>query len=228
MRVLIACFPKSGSTFLTELIGGLPDFKIESYVPVHERREHEMCEHAIAACTGVNQVAQLHVRAHHHSAGLIERFEMVPIVLVRNIFDAAVSLADHTAHTDPAYPMAWFNRHHADLPQADRILAVVDLALPWYFNFYLSWWHWRPDAFVTYEDIVLGDWRRKAEYLRSRGIPATDEDVQRALRRIKPGETRLNVGRAGRGAELIDAPTQERVRALTRHYPGVDFSPIGL
>ncbi len=228
MRVLVACFPKSGSTFLANLIGGLPGFKVESYVPDHERREQELCDTAIDKCEGVHQVAQLHVRSSWSTMHLIEKWDINTIVLVRNIYDAIVSLTDHIHRESPAFPHAWFNETTASLPFDKRLAAVVELAGPWFFNFYVSWWFGRPEAIVLYEDVVLGGLDRQAEFLVSRGIAASTEDVATSLARIDPAKTRLNVGKAGRGGSLLSAEQREWLAGLTRHYSDVDFTPIGL
>jgi hypothetical protein len=39
---LVACMPKSGSTFLTEALASLPGFKRAVLVPQHGRREQEL------------------------------------------------------------------------------------------------------------------------------------------------------------------------------------------
>lgn len=228
MRVLVACFPKSGSTFLANVIGGLPEFKVESYVPDHERREQELCDTAIGKCTGLHQVAQLHVRASWSTLHLIDKWNINTIVLVRNIYDAIVSLTDHIARESPAFPHAWFNETTAALPFERRLAAVVELAGPWFFNFYVSWWFGRPEAIVRYEDLVLGGPKRQAEFLVSRGIATCAEDVAASLARIDPVTTRLNVGKAGRGGTLLSPEQREWIANLTRHYSDVDFTPIGL
>lgn len=228
MRVLVACFPKSGSTFLANVIGGLPEFKVESYVPNHERREQELCDTAIGRCNGIHQVAQLHVRASWSTMHLIGKWNIKTIVLVRNIYDAIVSLTDHIERESPSFPHAWFNETTAALPFEERLAAVVELAVPWFFNFYVSWWFGRPEAIVRYEDVILGGPERQAEFLVSSGVATCAEDVVTSLATIDPVTTRFNVGKAGRGAALLSPLQREWVANLTRHFSDVDFTPIGL
>lgn len=228
MRLLIACFPKSGSSYLNALIGSLPTFKSEYYVPGYARREQELCEHTIGMCSGENQVAQLHVRCTEHTLRVISLFDITPIVLVRNVFDAIVSLADHVASEGHAIPMAYLDERIAKLPIDERIGALVDLAAPWYFNFYASWWQAKPDAIVTYEDVILGGVPRQSELLREFGIHVTDNDVAGAAARVTHQMARFNVGKAGRGLELVNGRHRERIQRLADYYPAIDFAPIGL
>jgi hypothetical protein len=55
-------------------------------------------------------------------------------------------------------------------------------------------------------------------------------NVAAAVARLEDGHvnTRFNVGKTGRGREELSGAQIERIRSLTRFYPDVDFSPIGL
>jgi hypothetical protein len=227
-RILVACFPKSGSSYLVALIGNLPNFSTKNYVPYMGRREQELSETSlIQTSVPGRQVAHVHVRASEHTLHLIDKYRIAPIVLVRNIFDTVVSLADHIK-TWPAMPAAYLDERISSLSFEDRIDALIDLAVPWYFNFYVSWWHARPDAIVTYEDLVLGNTLRKTSYLQSRGIETNLAEVTAAHELTKKQDTKLNVGTSGRGLKLIDKARRLRIERLASYYPEVDFSKIGI
>jgi hypothetical protein len=229
MKVLITSFPKSGSSYLCVLIGNLPGFSIQSYVPAYGRREQELCEVKLDSVIGVErQVAQHHVRASEHTLRLIDKYRLTPIVLVRNIYDVAVSIADHIVNESPVGPMAYFDDGIARLPIRDRVHAAMDLAIPWYFNFYVSWWRERPEAIATYEDLILGGPVRQTSYLRSIGLNAEPAEVIAAHEMTKGQNTRFNVGITGRGTKLVNASRRKHVERLASYYPDVDFSPIGI
>jgi hypothetical protein len=229
MKILIACFPKSGSSYLSALIGNLSRFSVVSYVPTYGRREQELSEAALERTKNVErQVAQHHVRASEYTLHLIKIYQLIPLVLVRNIFDAAVSLADHIANESRIFPAAYFDDAMSRLPIEDRVDAVLDLAVPWYINFYVSWWHARPDAIVTYEDLILGGPIRQTSYLQSLGVETDFTEVHVACDLAKKQNTRFNVGRPGRGLTLIDGSRREKIERLASYYPDVDFSKIGL
>ena len=122
--------------------------------------------------------------------------------------DALVSLHDHSNAEGPETPVAYLERGMS-------LEAVVDLAAAWYVNFYVSWMRAAPERIVRYEDVVLGgDFK---PVLRILGLPPELADTKAPSRR-------MNVGKAGRG-ERVD---REALLRLTRHYPDVDFGPIGL
>lgn len=229
LKYLVACFPKSGSTYLTELIGKLEGFSKVSWVPAYGHREQELDEQIIASSHGSTyQVAQHHVRASDHSLDIIHRQNITPIVLVRNIFDCMISLADHTEHQTAVYPMAFIQDHLRTASFEERIEAIVDLASPWYINFFASWYLSRPMNIVRYEDLVIGSEADKAKWLARFGLLLGPEAISSAADRIQPTQVRFNVGVAGRGLDLLSAPQIDRIRQLTKHYRGIDFSLIGL
>lgn len=228
MKVLIACFPKSGSTFLTGLIAALPGFDIAHYVPYYGRREQELEEGLIESPSdSEHEVAQHHVRASDYTLELIDKHDITPIVLVRNVYDCCVSYADHLSKESTVIPTAFFDEEMAEQPFERRLDAVFDLVLPWYFNFYVSWWRAKPSAIVTYEDFILGSATEKHATLTNLGLPVSLEDVTRAQELASMQASRLNVGKAGRGKQF-ERRYGRRVRRLAGYYSDVDFAPMGI
>jgi hypothetical protein len=227
MKILIACFPKSGSTFLSTLIGNLPGFSTVFYTPAHGRREQELSETEIERAGSIKQVAQVHVRASEYTMDIIDKFSITPIVLVRDIYDTAVSLAEHVAN-EPILPMAYFDATIAGRSFEDRLNAVFDLAMPWYFNFYVSWRRARPNAIITYEDLILGGSERQTEYLTSIGLDTNITDVRSATKKVRSLDTRFNVGKSGRGVRAIGMRHRRQIERLASYYPDEDFSHIGI
>lgn len=188
-----------------------------------------MCEAKLDSLIGVErQVAQHHIRASEHTLQLIDRYHLTPIVLVRNIYDFAVSIADHIANESPVGPIAYFDDGIARLPMEDRVNAAMDLAIPWCINFYVSWWRARPEAIATYEDLILGGPVRQSSHLRSIGLNTEIAEVIAAHEMTKAQHTRLNVGVAGRGLKFVNFLRRRHVERLASYYPDVDFSLIGI
>lgn len=115
MYCLLACMPKSGSTFLSKAVSELPGMRRVHLVPGYQRREQEL-DPGILAQQAQNQryltqlwkqgqlkqesrprgwVAQHHVRYHQTTHDLIREWGITPIVLVRNIYDVVPSIYDH-------------------------------------------------------------------------------------------------------------------------------------
>ncbi|MGU3363082.1 hypothetical protein ACLBWX_22490 [Methylobacterium sp. M6A4_1b] len=212
MIVLLACFPKSGSSSLSNLIAAQPNFTRAEFTPYYGRREQELERGLITNFVGKNCVAQHHVRGSEYTQNLIGEFDMKLIVLVRRLGDAIASLNDHIVNEHEATPVGYFEEHFKQMASAERLEAVADLAAPWYVNFYVSWYRSKPECIVRYEDVILKNDLRKVESILQRKIVTEEKNV---------APTRFNVGIEGRGDAIKD-----RISRLFKYYPDVDFSPI--
>ena len=229
MLILITSFPKSGSTFLYRVLSCLPGYRPVVLIPGYDRREQEICRSLIAAAQGQNGVARHHVRASEPTLQLIAEFQIKPVVLVRNLYDSLLSLAEHIASTTPVVPMAYFDQSFAEKPLSFRLDAVVDLAAAWYVNFYVSWQRNRPQDIVRYEDVVIGGAKGILRLLESLQVPVTLAEIEAAIDEVRRHhKTRFRVGKVGRGEPQMTAANRERIARLTSFYPDVDFRPIGL
>lgn len=250
--ILVACMPKSGSTYLSSLIAALPGFQRKHGVPSYERREQELDEakiadaftetvtlrKAFAAGLLVSQdrprgfVMQHHVRHSKETERLIEQFELVPVVLVRSLFDIVVSLSDHLMRDASEgggvfMSMAYADERVREWAPEQRSAFIVDLAIPWFVNFYVGW-HRRPNTlFVSYDELTADPADVLRRVLEAGHISRNREMYQSAIETVAGGFTRRNVGVGGRGADLPEE-LKERVRHCCTYYEDVDFGPIGI
>ena len=154
VHILLACMPRSGSTFLSTIISFLPDFVRADLVPSYERRKQELSQPEIERYLGKNFVAQHHVRLSDQTHNFIIRYALFPIILVRDIFDIVVSLNDYFSLESTITPVAYFTEEILGWSEEKRLEAIVDLAVPWYFNFFASWFHYGNRLFITYEELI--------------------------------------------------------------------------
>lgn len=208
-------------------IGG---FQKVSLVPAYGTREQELSAGKCHKFRNSNFIAQHHVRYSDYTHSLISRFDLTPVVLVRDIFDTVVSLRDHIRKESPVWPMASVTEEHANLPDSDLERLIVDLLVPWYVNFYVGW-AMSPVNYllVRYEDVVNNPSGSIEEILRASGYYPRRQEVPRALEKVKSGglSHRFNVGKTGRGTDL-NSGAVEHVKRLTSYYPSIDFSPMGV
>lgn len=246
-RVLIACMPKSGSTFLTRTLAELPGLRRVALVPVYDRREQELCETTLSTQIRESRalrrawrqttptdaprpggfVAQHHVKYSAATADLITRYNLRPVVLVRPLFDVVMSLHDHIKNTSPLMSMAHVTDEMRDWPQEDLCRFIAEMILPWYVSFFQSWQSC-PDHLLLSYDQVMDDkasaLSRVAEFA---GFRCGPDDIAVALDARPKGGTRKNKGVSGRG-DALPQPIKDHIRALTRHYPDTDFTILGL
>jgi len=224
-HVLIACMPKSGSTFLSDVIAELPGFRRAFLMPAHGRREQELDEFCLQQADPFNFVAQNHVRYSEWTAEMCHDYGLTPIVLVRSLLDVIVSLRDHIRTESTILPFLFVEPHHATLDDARLEEMLTRLALPWYINFYMGW-RLAPGAhIVNYDDLVSAPTGVVREVLSLAGASISDADIETAVARVREaGRSRMNVGVTGRGASLRPE-TIRTVLDLINFYPEAAVDP---
>ena len=226
-HVLVACMPKSGSTFLTKLIAALPGMNEAMLVTGQERREQELAVEQLLMYHAYPYVSQNHVRYSTTTAHLIRTFSLAPVVLMRNIFDIVVSFNDHHDAQSTVHPMAAVPPDIPSWPSERAYAFIVDMMIPWFFNFYLSWQS-VPNTLVLNYDAVRESpadvLRQVAQFAQ---MTVSEDEIAAAVETANAGWTRKNVGIAGRG-EALPEDVRDRIVQMASYYDGVDFSPIGI
>lgn len=230
-KVLIACMPKSGSTWFTSLMErglGMPSMRCY-FQP--DRNEQEIDTLALFQSLGKEVIfVQQHVRASETMLRLCNSFSVKIIYLTRHIDDAIVSFRDHLENESTIAPMfymepEWFS----SMPKMQQMDFLIDHCIPWYLNFTVGWVRARQSAPemilpIQYEKLVSDPSCIFNEVSRFLGRPCR---IDAALLERRNG-TRFNKGRVGRGKEELSESQQQRIRALAAYYNHVDLSPIGI
>jgi adenylyl-sulfate kinase len=231
LRILLACMPKSGSTFLSSLIAALPGFSQVDLVPTYGHREQELCPKALeaneAAVGDGSYVAQHHVRYSAATDMYMKQFGLRPIVLVRNIFDVIPSLIDHHALENHIYPAAWAPCDIATRSYEEQAHFVTQMAIPWYFNFFASWHDYKDKLVVRYEDLVAQPREILKQICEHMNIVVSPTWIDSAVESVNARGRRKNKVTPGRGKHLPKEDIAAIVR-MTNHYPDIDFGPIGI
>jgi hypothetical protein len=101
-----------------------------------------------------------HARATQAHHDLMNQYGVVPIGLTRNIYDVVVSLVDYfDSSPNPKMFLCYTAPQYADLSREDKISIMVELAVPWYSNFYVGWWDTiqacrNKGLWLTYEQVI--------------------------------------------------------------------------
>ena len=237
--IVVAAAPRSGSTFLVNTLMQLTGLRGFRLCAAYSTNEHDLYLPALCLMNSSGCVSQLHMKGTFHNAALMRTFGIRPIILVRRIEDIVVSLQHdmrkkgrrRTAGTGrDGYSFVWQD-HSIDSLSDERLAdMIIDLALPWFVNFYVSWHRLCEQGAVdalwlTYEQMSAdkeGTLRQVMGFLGFRDIGAIEPEL---LSR-KYGTFRD--GRVGQGASTLTATQRDRIRALFAYYPGVDFCRYGL
>jgi hypothetical protein len=233
--ILLACMPKSGSTYLSTLISLASGYAPTGLVYAYDRNEQDIYLPALLHNLTLPSptITQQHLRATGPNLELIRTFGLQTVVLVRNLFDVLVSLHDHLLHEGFRVPSAFIQEDFAQLPPERRLDMVVDFATPWYLSFYVSWFEAQkrascPTHWVRYEEMIVKPEAILSEILTYCGVALPQRPLAEVLSEARTRETRLNQGVVGRGERLLNGTQKQRVRRLAEYYSAVDFSWIGL
>jgi hypothetical protein len=234
--IFVSAMPKSGSTFLARSLCQITGFEHTRLTYKFERNEQELYLPKLVDNYSRPIVTQQHTRATGPNIELFRRFEIRPVIVVRNIFDVVPSIRDYLLKEGvEGFPSLYATEHFTTLPEEEQHDFLITFAIPWYFNFYASWFDAANDGrvetlWLTYEELVK-DWaagiRAALDFY---GLEHTDAEVGSTVEAMQQRRqlTRMNKGIVGRGQTGLTQAQKDRITGMKRFYPWVDFSPIGL
>ncbi|MDP6344862.1 MAG: sulfotransferase domain-containing protein [Alphaproteobacteria bacterium] len=230
--VFISALPKSGSTFLVNALSHATGYQ-NFFLGYQQQNEQDLYLPNLIDAWSMDVVSHQHTRATAPNLQLMNEFAIRPVILTRNAYDAAVSLTDHLENESRQTPLLDVPADFASRPRENRLDAVIDLALPWYVQFVAGWATADHEGAVDclwlrYEDVMADGTAALRTVLAFHGVTADDGRLASALEAAKGGGSRLNKGVAGRGMAELTPSQKQRIDSLTRHYPAVDFSMMGL
>ncbi len=220
-HILIACLPKSGSTFLAEAMGALPGLRRFRLTPAWGAREQELCQIRLSRANHIDYVAQHHLCNSEWTQQLVANYNVATVVLLRNLSDCVVSICDHLRREPQRSPMSYFTPEQVSALTDEQLQeAVVRFVMPWYINFCMGWLRETGVLFVSYEDVANNPAVAISEILKYARAPYTTEGIEAALQKVQEKRTRFNVGVVGRGRGLCPAAAKEMGRMLD-FYPEI-------
>ena len=235
-RVLLAVPHNSGTTYLTSLLAAAikPDIPYFHAADGFSGTDHVLSHYKISKAIEQNQsfVAPLHVRSSPQLTHICKSGKIDTIVMTRNIYDTIVSLRDRLKkHTDKykSESSLVFTQTlpiHSKMPDEQIERFLIKFAVPWYFSFVASWQKSNiARIHIRYEDLVAQTQQTLGKAIGSLGIHPSADELKQAITNSKKLDTRLNIGKIGRGAELKYSYRSE-ISELASLYPGIDFSCI--
>jgi tetratricopeptide (TPR) repeat protein len=232
-HVFIACVPKSASTFLRNVLLGLTGYRDLFSVYSSWQTEQELYLPGIVEYAAENTVTQQHCRASEANIQMMQAFNIRPVILTRNIFDAIVSMADF--YRQGAYFNSYFREGFTALDEEKQVDLLIDNIAPWYLQFTASWELAEKEdrlelLWLSYEDLTQNKVESIERLLEFYGLGAARAKIERLLSdtEAESRKNRFNKGVAGRGKTGLTDTQKERIIALTAYYPATDFSKIGL
>mgnify|MGYP002789618346 CR=1 FL=1 len=215
--LLLACQPKTASTFLANHLSLAGGGRTVSLVPGYDRREQEISEFRIMRYRPrwyPVVVAQHHIRYSEETGRLIKKYNLGVIVLTRDLFDAIASIRDHVRRESPVAPMMYLTSEMLAMSDSELEVFIAEFAIPWYLNFYMSWRRFEGATFISYSDVVRDLDGTVSEIFKKHGLRAATASKAP----VKQAQVyRFNVGREGRGTEISPLAREIVVRKVERY-----------
>ena len=238
MHILVACAPKTGSSFISEFLCHLLGIPRGHLLPGYGSREQELDIKALEDTNHLSYIAQHHVRYGEVTGELLKNFHIKPIVLTRSVFDCIISYADHVVHDQGLLPLCHFEPGADQREMGEIIDALIDIAAPWYFQFVRAWKDCPFALHVRYEAFFDDPWAETQRIAAFLGVEVTQDQVAKAWDATLPqgphfgdpargpNGPRFNVGERGRGRRMLSPAQIQRIESYARHFPGTDFSTL--
>lgn len=193
--LFIAGLPKSGTTWLAQLLGEVPGYRVRQPADPDECvAQHDVCEAVFAALPWNRySVVKFHTRFTEANLAVIEKFNMRTIVMYRDLRDQCVSRYFHVLY-DPTH------RHHTRYREASQeaglahcIEVTIEEYLPWVQG-WLPYIAACPDRFheVRYEDLRANPEAVLTRVLHFYGIRLPDDQVIAIVARVE-GKTTFDL-----------------------------------
>nr|WP_203293154.1 hypothetical protein [Luteirhabdus pelagi] len=196
-------------------------------------REQDLYEPKITEINDTLILSKHHTLATNPNIELFVKYQIKPIILIRNIPDVIISLRDHIAKT-LIWPHFFVPKDFGEWENAKQYDFLIDLATPWYIFFYVSWTKAIQDKILVAKMINYNDFNTNSpqvikETLEFYGFNFNLSSIEQSINNIKKmprNLNRINKGEINRGQNLLSNLQIEKIKAYTKHYHDIDFSPI--
>ncbi len=231
-RAFIAAMPRSASTYLSNLVVGSTGWPRAALRFSLDGHDQDVDLPTIRRFATRSTVTQQHCRATESNLHLLQAFGVRPIVLVRDVPDALLSNAEFRdrggfagAERDP-----W-----PEIDPAFRLDVTVDELGPWYLSFYAGWTRADresrlPLLRVSWDEVSSDPTKTLERIHTFLELPSDHNELAAVVRRVdtQPERNRLVSAVSGRGGRALTPQQLERLAAMARAYPDIDFAPVGV
>jgi len=215
--IIVAAAPRSGSTFLSNVLSQVTRLNYFRLCSGYGTNEHDLYLPALCLMNDTGCVSQMHMKGTYHNASLLNLFSIKPVILVRNIFDIIVSLHQDLRKKEAlpgydiglnGYSFLWLDSTTRDMDDEQLLDMVIDLAIPW-----------------TYEHLMTNKEKTVQSILHFLGYPVPSAIDPVPLN--KKYDT-FHKGKIGQGNVILSEDRKIRVKKLFSYYPDVNFDKFGL
>ena len=233
--MFIAAFPKSGSTYITNLLSKLTGYPLQTTVQFFGHNEQDVFEVRLQGLIGLNAIIQQHAKGTLNNINLMRKYSIKPIFLTRNIYDVIVSLSDHTEKEDSKYPMGYIHPEYAEMNVDEKREFLIVNVIPWYLDFYISWRDASTEMevlWISYENFFADQPAELKKIMKFYGLESdyTEKNLKDSIATMPNSGNRLNIGKTGRGEALLSHEQKQLIINIARRWKLTDncLSRIGI
>jgi len=227
-RISIACFPKSGSTFITKSLARYCDFPTAVIATTAEVQEISHVRLQKADAEHPSFITQTHFHPTKHNLRMLKRYGMDSVFIYRNIFDCIVSLRDMYEERvefgkgiwEGSFTSQWgyYNPNFNKMSEKEQFDYMIEGALSWYLLCYATWMkkineEGYPAIVLSYEEFFSDTDKNFYDLVDRLGLHDAEKASKFSLPKREAGAegVRFNVGKVGRGKELLTPTQQTRI-----------------
>ena len=237
-RIVIASAPRTGSTFLLELLIRYSGFVENNYALKGGRCFHNLTPTKMWVGRKINAFARHPITATVDNLELLQKFECKVIVITRNIYDILISLAEHLPRENLGWPFLntdIFGSHlSSTMSNKTAIEFAANVALPWYFSHYVSWYREHkngivPILFTDYREIENDSIEVVAKVCKFLNIKFDARRANSILENLFEERRKFNFHRgvSGRGVSKIGERQKKIIKEYIELIDDCDFQEFG-
>jgi hypothetical protein len=220
-RIVLACAPKSGSTFIARVLARYFNVTFENpALSIDWAAEQNITPDVERQVSGSSFVLQLHLLPREINLNAMTRLGASTVFSWRNLGDVLVSYDDHLRNEDHRFPTFYVHDRARYLAMSDqeRYQYLIRYALPWYLAFYLGWRE-HGVVFRPYEAMVAEPLKYFSAMIEAIEPGTADIARLQAIIDHQTDGTRLNAGVAGRSRELFSPETKRMLEDVIISHP---------
>ena len=235
--VLIASQPKSGSSYLCKTLLTVSKMPLGRFCYKYAQNEHDLYLPNLCMHNEHGAISMQHTKATINNIDLVKLFDIRTIITVRNIYDTVASLYNNIqqgkikSDEGSGYSFMFNSAEIRDLSSQAKVDFLIDFAVPWCINFYVSWVYYTREGgikakWLQYNEIMENWEQTTRDTLTFMGLDSNHSDID--LERLKePVTSRFQSRNEKLNMEILSPDQKKKIIGMVSYYPDIDFSEYG-
>ena len=138
-HIFIACLPKSGSTFIADVLVGITGYKFIQFQPIRGTNDHNIDPGVFYENLNKDTITQLHCKPNDSNKLYLKKHKIKVVFLKRDIRSSLKSFYNHILNENDQWFMFSVPKEFKNWKIEKQFDFLIDLVVPWYVNFLTSW-----------------------------------------------------------------------------------------